>query len=1290
MVNRLLKVSLSLLLIVALAGFAFAKNVDKKPVDAKKMELVQKLATKKTTKQVEVKRHSAPIDVTNVDFSKVKSKVNRNFNPAIPIPDLYGDQVADVDNFASMAKLPAGTVVGTSGFTYAIAYYGRNIAVGSDGSIHMQWCDSGDPSNVVYYSKSTDGGATWTTPVVVNDGYYGYKASIDVDPNDPNKVHIAYVGYMNAGETRTVRYTRSLDGGATWEPSVLIAGSNVNTNNPDIAVDQNGNPHIAFDSYSDTFIRYNYSSDGGATFMDEPEIVNTGFGGETFGAAITIDNDGNPHVMFGGGGAAGSWGDKGTYWNWRDMSAGAWQEVPPVELSPGGTGSPYPSMVFDSEGKGHLFYDAAGTTAGRGVWYRVYDPNTGWGEATEVMPSIPGGYAMMPQVGIDDNDHLFLGYLDGLGGAMGLEPSEGDFFTGTDISGSWEYVNVSGNGPNVHESHPNVARRVFSSDSLFHCMYELGDGPVDIVYELGYPWPPNPSCGVNQLSDTYNTTGPFKITATTSDIDGSTVACSLFVWLNDEPVGSYNMTSTEPDVWETEFTVNASPGDVVSYQAKAIDNDGLEGLSFLTLFNVLEPTNAGADILLVGDDMRVLEMYDQVLSDLGYQYEFWNIDEHGGIDDAVTGWGWNNIIVAGWAIGSLPVRDYEGNPYAGFLDDGGNLALMSMDWFFGAGETETDLTFEAGDFAADYFGLSAGTNDPGEGLDSVLIGLADDPISSDWSVDTLNLNVGIWETVLGYNNANWIDWTTAGTGIDAFFAFNQGMGAGVWNDAGSFKTVFLPWMFSWLVDTTETGEIVANDDAYTLMENILTFFEAKSPPVVGKVMGPRYGVYGNGPFDVSASAEDFALAKAKEVVSMELGYKVDDAADYTWVPMTAGEGMYTGQIPEVPGDTSVVTYVVKATDNDGLASMSKPLMFWLTGQTATEGVDLLVCLDEAYLGIYYSESVSDMVTDALDVVAANKGISYDVWDVDMYGPPDYATVLTNYVSVIWHGYADWDPAVFPVMTEDNPFGPFVENGGNLLFSSEEMLGVLYQDADGNYPDDYSPTTGESAFDILNVGWLGADFNYDTLRIVDSEEPLTAGMDSILALDPMPLSAYGLGFMGDLADPANLDAYILDCWLADYGAWYGNWGYGIAWRYSDPTTGSKKVTMPFCISNLDSVNRIAFLDNVVSWFMQPTDVAEAGVSTLPTDYQLYQNYPNPFNPSTNIAYDIPKAGNVQLAVYNVMGQRIRTLVSGNKEAGRYKAMWDGLDDNGMSVASGVYFYRIQAGDFVQSHKMMFVK
>ncbi len=97
-----------------------------------------------------------------------------------------------------------------------------------------------------------------------------------------------------------------------------------------------------------------------------------------------------------------------------------------------------------------------------------------------------------------------------------------------------------------------------------------------------------------------------------------------------------------------------------------------------------------------------------------------------------------------------------------------------------------------------------------------------------------------------------------------------------------------------------------------------------------------------------------------------------------------------------------------------------------------------------------------------------------------------------------------------------------------------------------------------------------------------------------------------------------------------------------------------------------------------------------LNPLPDRYGLNQNMPNPFNPSTAIRYQLPQAGPVRLSVYNLLGQEVRELVNESKEAGSFTATWDGTDALGRRVASGIYLYRIQAGDFSASRRMLLLK
>jgi hypothetical protein len=94
--------------------------------------------------------------------------------------------------------------------------------------------------------------------------------------------------------------------------------------------------------------------------------------------------------------------------------------------------------------------------------------------------------------------------------------------------------------------------------------------------------------------------------------------------------------------------------------------------------------------------------------------------------------------------------------------------------------------------------------------------------------------------------------------------------------------------------------------------------------------------------------------------------------------------------------------------------------------------------------------------------------------------------------------------------------------------------------------------------------------------------------------------------------------------------------------------------------------------------------------LPEVFALHNNYPNPFNPITNIRYDIPEVSDVRIDIYNLAGQRVRTLVSREHQPGRYRIKWNATNDFGSPVASGMYIYRIHAKDFVSVKKLLLMK
>ena len=97
-----------------------------------------------------------------------------------------------------------------------------------------------------------------------------------------------------------------------------------------------------------------------------------------------------------------------------------------------------------------------------------------------------------------------------------------------------------------------------------------------------------------------------------------------------------------------------------------------------------------------------------------------------------------------------------------------------------------------------------------------------------------------------------------------------------------------------------------------------------------------------------------------------------------------------------------------------------------------------------------------------------------------------------------------------------------------------------------------------------------------------------------------------------------------------------------------------------------------------------------IREIPSEFSLSQNYPNPFNPTTNIKYGISENARVSLVVYNILGQAVRTLVNAEQQAGYYSVVWDGMNDFGSKVSSGIYIYRMTAGNFTSTVKMNLLK
>jgi len=260
---------------------------------------------------------------------------------------------------------------------------------------------------------------------------------------------------------------------------------------------------------------------------------------------------------------------------------------------------------------------------------------------------------------------------------------------------------------------------------------------------------------------------------------------------------------------------------------------------------------------------------------------------------------------------------------------------------------------------------------------------------------------------------------------------------------------------------------------------------------------------------------------------------------------------------------------------------------------------------------------------------------------------------------------------------------------------------------------YSATRGASGFTPIiyphetTQGVTGIFLNANTAILSTVVLPAHRLVDDFRSLPNTAYSKVGMGRIVAAADEifANDRMGRFDNQL--FANQVFDWVSVERWLSMSPHTGtvpagnSVAVTMTFdaeavldgtyqAVVEVSSNDPVAPQVDVPATLVVGTATILTSADNIPFRYALHDNYPNPFNPATTIQFDLPEQADVQLEVYNVKGQRVVTLVNGVRSAGSYSVGWDGRSTTGGRVATGVYFYRLRAGDFVQTKKMVLMK
>jgi len=692
-------------------------------------------------------------------------------------------------------------------------------------------------------------------------------------------------------------------------------------------------------------------------------------------------------------------------------------------------------------------------------------------------------------------------------------------------------------------------------------------------------------------------------------------------------------------------------------------------------FRIIDYT-PGADILVIDDgfynteNSQIVNIY-QNLNQLGFSSDYVNLKDSGVLSECAMDFYSHYMVLQGLnGAGNILPNSFLENYFILRMEEGADLFLSSVDYIYeiygeGNGWEQTNENNHL--FLANYLHVEEYWNDYNPNDLQVEYRGNDNNSITD---DILEFNVES-----SYQN-NYFDIVTPQyNSFEVFDFFDDSENS--WSQhggtmfSGYYKSVFFPWHFE---------NIASENSMNSILLNIFDWMGVEHVPTIVEMNGPENVIFSTNPQQVTILVND---AENDEIIA-KLFYSINNNPHVELEMTQIFENEFSVNIPGQSEGTEI-EYYFSVGDESGFIQ-SEIIEYRI--YESNSAVLLILSNDMNYGEMdfpaeYYTLDFENYLLTG----EFNYFIEPDYWSIIKDGPTTME-LINRYNTIIeitttddydLYQYYDFHLARINEWLESGNKNYLIAGDETFALANGNWVDIQYSEDDLFYKLGIQET-------INDISWGGiSELNptpFDFLTDGISEH---LSNDEILVYDPEDLIGYTNWMDGAIpTDEANVS--ILD-----------NNGSAIILN-REWNNGNKTVYMgidPISIRNSLTnywygASEYGIIPQALDWFGEIILNIDNNIFEIPKQFKLYQNHPNPFNPITHINFDISEATNVKLTIYNLLGKTIKTLVNDKMVSGSYTKTWNGKNNQGIDVPSGVYFYRLSTNQFTKTNKMILLK